>query len=434
LLLPSNRHNLRLMKYIFIDTNVIMHCTAIDQIDWLEEAECDECSIVIAPITLDEADAKKRGTDKISNRARSFLQKIEQVTESSSKELRPRVFLLLQHDKPLPHVYSDNQLNAQEADHRFMASIFLFKHANPKLDVLICSYDTGVRLRAKQHFALNVLRLSDKYVLPPEGEDSERKLKNLEKQLEVLKSKIPKPSLQFKKTAAAYMEIIRRTWRGMSLNEFIQGGMAVVEATHPYIQDVKEASHPFLGTITFEEMRAYNVKLSSFFDAYRIYLAKRYSSDYNRHHSYTLEFTLSNTASYVPADDIDVHFHFPDGFLLLNEDEAFEEEEQEPEPPYRPKHANDLDLRGLGRTILSTPSWPLISIPNPIRPDIKRTNSYDVDFHVGTVKHTYTSDIPAFVILFENEGAIQNFKIDYRISAANLPIPVAGELHVRFIA
>jgi hypothetical protein len=92
----------------------------------------------------------------------------------------------------------------------------------------------------------------------------------------------------------------------------------------------------------------------------------------------------------VPAEDIDIHLHFPDGFELVDSAD-YPKPPTEPNTPYKPK--NRLDIPGLGIS-----GFPRIHIPNPQnmnidseRPTIRKSNSYDVDYNRSYLKHNYNS-------------------------------------------
>ena len=151
------------MKYIFIDTNVFLHFQDFRKIDWNKEAKAKECTLILAPIVLDELDEKKIGTSRIGKKARQVLKAIEDLIDKAVLNETVRFEVLL--EKPMQRIYDENELNFKEPDHRLFASIIDFKEKKQVDDILLCTNDVGPRLRAKQYgFAL--LNLSEKYLLP----------------------------------------------------------------------------------------------------------------------------------------------------------------------------------------------------------------------------------------------------------------------------
>jgi predicted ribonuclease YlaK len=81
------------MKSIFLDTNIFLHFTSFDEINWLKEGDCAACEIVLSPFVIDELDKKKVGTSKVGNRARAVLQKIEKLIETNRLEIQKNVHI-----------------------------------------------------------------------------------------------------------------------------------------------------------------------------------------------------------------------------------------------------------------------------------------------------------------------------------------------------
>jgi hypothetical protein len=75
-------------------------------------------------------------------------------------------------------------------------------------------------------------------------------------------------------------------------------------------------------------------------------------------------------------------------------------------------------------------SGPAEPPPNVSSPLIRRTNSYDVRSQIKKAKHGYTLRVARFVAVFGSDDALSSFKIDYSISAANLPKAVNDHLSV----
>ena len=165
------------MKYIFIDTNIFLHFQDFRKIEWNNEAKVKECTLVIAPIVLDELDEKKIGTSRIGNKARQVLNTVENLIDKAALNESIGFEVLL--EKPMQRIYDENELNFKEQDHRLIASIIDFKEKRQVGDVMLCTNDIGPRLRAKQ-YGITSLKLSDKYLLPEQESEIEKKIKKLE--------------------------------------------------------------------------------------------------------------------------------------------------------------------------------------------------------------------------------------------------------------
>ena len=82
-----------------------------------------------------------------------------------------------------------------------------------------------------------------------------------------------------------------------------------------------------------EEVDRYNSQLEDFFERYKRYVEADWKFRQYRSLTVGLELLVVNEGT-APADDLDVYLHFPDGFLLF-------EEQVMPEPPHDlPRHVN----------------------------------------------------------------------------------------------
>lgn len=179
-----------------------------------------------------------------------------------------------------------------------------------------------------------------------------------------------------------------------------------------------------------EAVARFNAEMERFYAEYDRWLETKDVHRAREILTVPLPFVLSNTGT-APAEDIDVFFHFPDGFRLSSgRDRPCSPEE--PTPPERP-------LGGLADLAFRLPTLapaipPLSALQHVARnvssPSIERTNSYDVNIHVKNLKHQLTEDLGTLYAVFESFDAAASFSIDYRLVTANVPKPVAGKLHV----
>lgn len=63
----------------------------------------------------------------------------------------------------------------------------------------------------------------------------------------------------------------------------------------------------------------------------------------------------------------------------------------------------------------------------------KTTNSYEVRDSFQRIKHGHSADVKEFTLTFSSYANAGSFGIDYRITAANLPVPVEGRLNVKVV-
>lgn len=422
------------MKYIFLDTNIFFHFQYFETIDWLSEVSTSECKLMISPIVVDELDEKKIGTNKLSNKARKVLNRLEELIDVDNAQIQEKVFIEVILNKPQKKIYEEYELNFNEQDHRLIASILEFRDEKDDKDILLCTNDIGPRLRAKQ-YGITPLKLNEKYLLPFQESDEEKTIKKLERENRALKNKIPFLSLRFS-DSKEFVQFNVQNGTNVDFEEFKSKVMEDVKSKNPYMEHLDPFKNPAalisqnMFGLTAEQINSFNEKLDIFFNAYKKALVEFYENEKRKNLIFEFNLVLVNSGN-TPAEDIDIHLHFPDGFELVETDELTDDIEL-PEPPYRPKNQLDFGSSPISSFPSFSPNLDVVSNIKFNSPIIKKTNSYDVDFHRKSLKHGYPEELESLSVVFENDEEIKNFQIEYEISAANMPDKIKGQLNAIF--
>jgi hypothetical protein len=419
------------MKYIFIDTNIFLHFQDFRKIDWNKEAKLKECTLIIAPIVIDELDEKKIGTTRIGNKAREVLNIIENLIDRATLNENVGIEVLL--EKPLQKIYHVNGLNFKEQDHRLIASIIDFKQKRQVSDVILCTNDIGPRLRAKQ-YGITSLKLSDKYLLPDQESETEKKIRKLEQENTKLKNKIPKIALTFD-NSQEFVKIKTENFELRNYDDYKTQCLEEIKQKFPYMEHADSFKNPLAGLMAMtpdsNQINSYNKNLDKYFKEYEDAIMQIYEREKRRKLTFEINLKVTNSGT-IPAEDVDIHLHFPDGFELFESDELDEEIEL-PEPPIKPRNKFDFSYHGIPSSSIISPQINLGTNLNFNKPTIKKTNSYIVDFDREHLKHGYSEELESLSVVFESYEEIQNFQIDYVLSAGNMPEKLKGKLNVIFI-
>jgi len=419
------------MKYIFIDTNIFLHFQDFRKIDWNKEAKSQECTLILAPIVLDELDEKKIGTSRIGKKARQVLNEIENLIDKAVLNETIGFEVLL--EKPIQRIYDENELNFKEQDHRLIASIIDFKEKRQVSDVLLCTNDIGPRLRAKQ-YGIASLNLSDKYLLPDQESEIDKKIKILEQENAKLRNRIPKISFAFD-DSNEFVKIKTENFNLINYEDFKTQCLVEIKQKYPYMEHIDPYKNPLAGLMTMtpdgNQINSYNEKLDEYFREYEDAIMQIYEREKRRKLTFEIKLQVTNSGT-TPAEDVDIHLHFPDGFELF-ESEELDEEIELPEPPYKPKNRFDFGYHGMLSSSIISPQINLGTNLKFNKPTIRKTNSYNVDFNRKHLKHGYSEKLESLSIVFGSYEDIQNFKLDYVVSAGNMPEKIEGKLNVIFI-
>jgi len=429
-------------KYVFVDTNTFLHFLPLDQIKWIDLTREPGTVIVIADVVIRELDRiKDRHTDlKIKKRAAESLKRIRKwyAEKKISDEVTFQFF-----QKPLTLDFLSHDLEKESQDDRLIASAIQFKQE--KNDVFLLTADTGLFLKCSAR-NIDVLELDDKYRLPQEP-DTEEKLRN---ELLTLKNLIPKISLSFHpkdevKTVTIHPEVVlSEVSRQLQISK-IKEKYPLKELNFTSAHDTSGAigsmtvgdfvnKISLLNNKSAEEIDRYNKEVKKYYSDYEAFIDvnNAYKNLLRRH--FKIELILENSGT-KPAENIDIHLHFPDGFKLLNERD-FPKPPIEPADPRHPRTtlemiAENFDMlnhvSSFPHSYLAPPDLRLRNVSSP---EIKQSNSYDVKIRVLKLKHGHCEKIDPMFVLFASYEAASSFGVDYTISADNLPAAIKGRLNI----
>ena len=420
------------MNYIVLDTNIFIHFRDFDQINWSELVGNNQDYIILIPPTvIDELDRHKYNKNqKISKRAKRILPKIEDYTNTPDDSLQ----LKLLNSRPKDETFNANQLNRGDQDDCILASIIEFRQSITENDNLIYfTYDTGPRLKAKT-LSINCMKISEQYLLPHEPDENEIKNKELLKELNTFKNKAPKVVLEFVESNDLLKPEQKKPIK--SKDEFVKHFIDEVKEEYPYLVKIDHEENnlsnilraaSFYG-LSDDQIKRYNSELNLFFEKFSKYYNSVYENLSYLNDCIKIKLLLKNEGT-APAEDIDLQLHFPDGFELHNI-KKLPKVLKQPEPPYKPKHRFDFQ-----NTSNFFPSFPHVNTVPEVNVDlsvaqIKKTNSYDVDFHLRSLKHNQTYEFETLYLKYENRDLAENFRIDYKIMIANYPNIINNKLNV----
>lgn len=446
------------MIYIFLDTNVCLHFTSFESYPWSTHFDKSETlTIVITHPLIEELDKKKySGKNHLKKRATTNLKLIENL---SSLDSTHNIEYTLYNEVITKQYVESKGLDPADGDDRLIAAILKFKESRPNINITFISNDLGPRLKI-QKYSIDAIQPNPKHQLKNPESDLDKSLKRLQIENEKLKKLSPKLSITFQDNTKLIKFEIEKI--NDNIDDFVETEMQIIkeslsrfklkdelekerEEERKRVEEEKKSgvydqhaelrkailsmSLHGLGGIREEDKVEYNDKLSSYYLEYEQYLRLLY--EYNVQRSLTIEFNLElNNDGTVPAEDIDIYFHFPDGFELFDED-SYPKEPEIPREPYKPRSIFDTNfsLPNLAHLNMPTNYNVPYEKPNISSPSIKKTNSYDVNIHVGKLKHNKIAVMEKMYVLFENYNSIINYEVNYEIRCSNVPDIVKGNLN-----
>lgn len=416
------------MNYIFLDTNVFIHFKDFDQIDWKNLISSDEDFLItIVPTVIDELDSHKYNKNpKISKRIKRILPKIENYITTDQ-------LVKLITSRPKNETFINNQLNKNEQDDSIFASIIEFKSIlSEKDNIIYITYDTGPRLKAKT-LSINCLKINESYLLPNEPDENEKRSKELEKELNKFKNQSPKVIIGFLENDNFYKCESKKDLKSKEI--FISESVSELKEKFNYLEkiDFENSTNNLLKILSFQalsddQIKRYNSELDLFFAKYEDYYSSIFDMVSYENECIEIKLIIRNDGT-APGEDIDIEFHFPDGFELLTK-KGFPKTSKEPQAPYKPKNKFDYQHNNINFPVLSNNYKTPISNINLNAPTIKKTNSYNVDFHLRNLKHNQSFEFETLYLKYDNRELAKNFCIDYKIMISNYPEVITGKLNV----
>lgn len=179
---------------LFADTNLFLHYKPLDQIDWSKLGDFDLIEVVVCPPVQREIDVLKGGREgRRSDRARktaSILLEIAQHGPQQQRTASPNVMLDL-YVTSQPKQDLADKLDYSQNDDRIIGHLAQFIEDNPSSDAHLLTRDSGPVLKAK-NLGIPCKIIPAEWLLPPEPDDRDRKIQQLERQLKESQAQEPK--------------------------------------------------------------------------------------------------------------------------------------------------------------------------------------------------------------------------------------------------
>lgn len=440
-------------KNIFLDTNIFLHYQPFDQVNWLKIVKAESATIVIPPVTIRELNKHKDNPlrAQIKKRAEETIRRLSKLRDSGVHvEINKGVFVLFE-DRDPNIDFDVHQLNFSIQDDQLIASILMNRQESPADQIVLVTSDLGLLLVSKAgRQSISTQKMPENLLIVDEPDPNITKVKQLEQQNRELKSRIPNLSLAFEDVT---QHVTFRLPHPVSIGQS-EVDEKIIKLKDKFPKKEKEEVNdnaPLpqneignkslimaiskMDFISQEEVGRYNNDVDEYISAYSQFMISKVEFDNLKSRTFKLVIVLVNEGT-APAEDIDIHLHFPDGFQLIEEDEL-PNPPKAPDPPLEPmtimqklnnsmRYPNILPSSIYLDQPFSSPKLP----QNVSSPNIKRVNSYDVHIHVQKIKHNLKEYFDPLFIVFDNFESANSFSVEYRILAANIPHEVTGNLHI----
>jgi rRNA-processing protein FCF1 len=402
------------MKYLVLDSNILLHYKCFEDIPWQEELGCGEVTIVLTAMVLEEIDKKKdQEKGKIQKRAKAVSSRICEILIDGKTSKYPVVFL----ESAFATEDERRQYHLDSNDNQILFDV-MRSEMNLE-DFVVVSSDNPMLIRAKQR-GLKILKLDDKYRLKDELSKEEKEAQAAITELARLKSRLPEPKLIFE-DGGNHIQIKRVTT--YDFEEEVKVRMNELRCRWPEktIEDEQEIimGHVFY-RVSQEQILKYNISRNKFIEQSekKVRLEVERDDLDRRMKKITISVYNSGNAS---TGKMNIFVDIPEGIKLYEENSKKKIEYDEPSTP---------NYSGI------TPIPQFNSMYGYYKPSIKMWDSDDyikkrqLKETSEPLTHTLLREVFSFYV---DSATCPNFGLKWYIADAALVDPILGELNVSFV-
>lgn len=423
-------------SYCFIDSNSFLHYRMFTDINWNKIINSSSVLLIVCPAVLRELDQKKFSEYDINirNRSQQVISKMSKmVTSNKIHKIKKNLDLMFISSEPSID-WEKEGLSSQIPDDRIIASIL--EQKNNFKNIILVSSDIGLTLKVSNK-GIKCISLPDEYRLNIKKDKKQKEIEKLRDKITVLENRLPVLKLKIlaDNEPADFIKITLDQITAPSEDELTEK-LEVIKDELKY-KPSSNTFEIFIDLLSYPkvEIERYEKDLDKYIEEMLKYYKKEYKFKELQSRLIELNFIIINNGN-LPAEDIDIFMHFPDGFVMFSEDEL-PKKPKEPEKPIPPRTQQEM-ISNFQKSLI--PSFPSPYIPSIITPNINRnlssgpqirkTNSYEVKYDLDKLKHGMQIYLKPVYILFESIDLTKSFKISYSILADNLPEPSNGNLNI----
>ncbi|SFA71198.1 PIN domain-containing protein [Azotobacter beijerinckii] len=218
----SDRQN---TLYVFPDTNILVQCKPLEELDWSYLGSIDRIVLILSRPVIGEIDQQKAGTGRLAKRARTANSLIRQLLDNDSisidtKRKGPAV-IVESGDNLRPSAGLDDQLDYTSADDKLVGTVHRYLQDHPDRKVLLLSHDTGPLMTARR-LQVPYTRVPDEWLLSPENDEEQKRIRELEGQLKRYQLTEPKCEIKFEESPWEFKRLKHRPLTNEQVTELVR--------------------------------------------------------------------------------------------------------------------------------------------------------------------------------------------------------------------
>ena len=187
-------------KILFIDTNVLIQCRALNELHWNEISNGADILLLIPRAVQKEIDRLKHdGNSRRAKRSRKATTLMREIIESNNdcitiRKEKPCVEISFPQRKETQDDVVDF-LDRNKPDDSIIADTLSYAKNNPDDEVALLTHDTNPISTAKE-CSLQFVIVPDDWLLPIEPDDRDKKINKLKYRVTELQNKLPEINVE----------------------------------------------------------------------------------------------------------------------------------------------------------------------------------------------------------------------------------------------
>lgn len=427
------------MKYLLLDTNIYLHYTDFEQIDWAAIVNDEHYTIIVPFTVIKEIDKHKDGPkSKIRTRAKAVSSKFGSYFLDDNCKRKVELIAL---DEPSSECMEKFNLNNSISDDVIIGSALSFEH---KESIIVISHDNTLLIKAKKFGLGFIAKMPERYLLAEEKSEEEKEYERCRKELEQLRNRQPKPYMTFDNGTSEYcLSSVQDTDISLELD----GIVSAIKSEHPYmtlpsitrehntraafpIENISQLwSEALQPRYTIEEIEKYNDELDDFYENYEKYHRTRLECELLDKYFKELKFNIVNTGT-AETGEMTIFLEFPQHIKLYNiKSKRYINYIREPEAPRIGHRFNDFGLgMGINQQLSSIGG---MRIPQMSSWDAtKSLSKQTVIITSKSLIHNINRSLSIDNSLYIDTRQCGNFSIKWNICAAGCANAQSGMLNV----
>jgi len=395
---------------IVLDTNILLHYKWFEEVPWKEELGCDDVTIIITSVVLDEIDkVKDEDKGKVQKRAKTVSSKFgSYFIDGIQGEYAVKYI-----DFPYASEADKQQYHLDKNDNQILFSVL--KSGLSTSNVCVVSSDNSMLIKAKQ-YGFKVHRLDEKYLLQKELSKEEKEVRELKTELERLKNRLPKPELLFG-DGSRYIQIERTV--PDDIDAIVRKKMTELRMEYPE-KRIEDGQGIIMGhtynTLTQEQVFAYNNSRKDFLDKSETKL--RLEAQRNDLDCRMVRLTIIvNNSGTAPTGKMSIFLKVPEDISIYAEGARKIVNYEQPHTPNCYPQLNNISI--------GIPYFPKVEMW-----DLDAYAKNNISEEVEPLTHKLQRKTFEFYV---DSATCPNFNMKWVIVDAALVDPVKGELNVSFV-